>query len=69
MNAPKLCSAADITGWLGCTENQLRRHYVNQPEWPKAVTPPRSQWKDRRWYEAEVIDAIERLRNTWRKAA
>ena len=62
MNAPTLVSAADIMGWLDCTERMLRRYYMVQPEWPKPLTPLRCRFEDRRWYEDEVIEAINRIR-------
>jgi hypothetical protein len=62
MNAPKLVTATEIMEWLGCTERMFRRYYMVQPEWPKSLTPRRCRFEDRRWYEDEVIEAVNRIR-------
>lgn len=69
MKGPNLVSAADIRGYLGCSEYALRRRYMIQPEWPKPVTPPGTRFKDRRWLEHEVVNAVSKLRDHWKAAA
>ena len=69
MNAHKLVSAQEVIEWLGITERMFRRRYMVHPNWPKAVAPPRIAFEHRRWYEHEVLRAIDRIRDDWRRAA
>lgn len=67
MKGPALVSAEEIRIWLDVSPWILRRRYMAHPLWPAATTPPRIPFEDRRWYETEVVSAVDRIRESWAK--